>query len=49
MLALLQNLDVAAARNVSNVQAKVWLQPLAAAGVLGNPKQPVRDIVKQQR
>jgi predicted Rossmann fold nucleotide-binding protein DprA/Smf involved in DNA uptake len=43
----MKDAEVAAALNVSNAQAKVWLQRLVDEGVLKKHKKPVGYIVKQ--
>jgi len=41
--------EVAAALDVSNAQAKAWLQRLVEEGVLEKQKKPAGYIVKQKR
>jgi DNA processing protein len=45
----MKDAEVAAALDVSNAQAKAWLQRSLAEGVLEKQKKPVGYIVKQKR
>lgn len=45
----MKDTEVAAALNVSNAQAKAWLQHLVEEGVIEKQKKPVGYIVKQKR
>jgi len=45
----MKDADVAAALDVSNTQAKVWLQRLVEEGVLEKQKKPVSYVVKQKQ
>lgn len=45
----MKNADVAAALDISNAQAKVWLQRMVDEGVLEKQKKPAGYIVKQKR
>lgn len=44
----MKDVEVAAALNVSNTQAKAWLQRLVEEGVLEKEKKPVRYVNKAQ-
>lgn len=45
----MKDAEVATALDVSNAQAKAWLQRLIDAGVLEKQKKPAGYIVKQKR
>jgi predicted Rossmann fold nucleotide-binding protein DprA/Smf involved in DNA uptake len=45
----MKDAEVAAALDVSNAQAKAWLQRLLAEGVLEKQKKPARYVLKQRR
>jgi len=49
LIAPMKDAQVAAALNVSNAQAKAWLQRLVDEGVLEKQKKPAGYIVKQNR
>ena len=49
MSAPMKDAEVAAALDVSNAQAKAWLQRLVDEGVLKKQKKPAGYIVKQKR
>ena len=45
----MKDTEVAAGLDVSNAQAKVWLQRLVDEGVLEKQKKPAGYVVKQKR
>lgn len=45
----MKDTDVAAALDISNAQAKAWLQRMVDEGVLEKQKKPAGYIVKQKR
>jgi predicted ArsR family transcriptional regulator len=45
----MKDAEVAAALDVSNAQAKAWLQRLLAEGVLEKQKKPAGYVLKQRR